>query len=229
MHAQDTDVPEELVQLALLVMSDVPSQAALDSARGRVRERIEAVDDETLRMLYRAMESFLAGFAQRGAGSVEAAERSFERAIELAERVNARAERSEAFRVMSEAYNQLLDIRGTGYRLVTAGRARAAAERAVALDETNPFAHLTAAAYFIGAPGIAGGDDRRGARHLEDAARLAPDSEYVDFLVSVWRAHLASKAGDRAAAQRWIARAAGIYPGNWWLAAVAAELDVPLP
>lgn len=228
MHAENT-IPPELAELAVFVMSEVPQRAEFDAVRARADAGIAAVSDETRRTLYLAMESFLVGFAERGSGSPEAAANSFERAIELAERVNERRETSEAYRVMSEAYNQLLDMRGTGYRLMAVGRARTAAERAVSLDERNAFAHVTAAAYFIGAPALAGGDDRRGRRHLDEAARLAPDSEYIGFLVSVWRARLAGEAGDRSAAARWIASAAAIYPRNWWLATVARELGVALP
>jgi tetratricopeptide (TPR) repeat protein len=227
--AEIPPVPAELDELALTVMRDAPTREEVLARAVQVDATIARLADPAARDLFTAMRQFLVGFAIRGTGGLVEAEEYFERAIELAKRANARTESSEGHRVLADGYNQLLDLGGSGYKLFNVGRARRAAVTAVELDGSNPLAHATAAGFFVNAPAIAGGDPERARAHLDAAGRLAGDSQYLRFLVSVWDAHLARADGAQTAAQAAIDRAHAIFPRNWWLAEVAVKLDLELP
>ena len=227
--SQFPPVPLELRGFADYAMSTDPSRAELERTVRGVDRAIAAEPDEAARTLLRAMRDFLVGFAVLGRGDTETAEELFERTIEQAREANALRESSEGYRVVADAENQLLDLRGTGYRLLSVGRARRAAESAVALDPGNPLARIAATAFHVNAPAIAGGDREAGLRHLEEARRLAGESEYVRFLVFVWEGRVAVQDGRMAAAEKSFARAHAIYPENWWMRALAREAGVRLP
>lgn len=229
MYAQMPPVPVELERFAVYVMGESPTgREALERAT-TIDAVIAGYDLPEARSLFKAMSIFLVGFATRGEGRLEEAEGYFERSIELARQANAGIDSSEGQRILADGYNQLLDIGGAGFKMFNVGRARRAADRAVELDPSNPLAHVAAAGFYINAPGIVGGDRARGSRHVEEARRLAVDSDYVLFLVAVWDARLAREEGDPDGAREAIARAHAIFPDNWWLAEVAGELGVGLP
>ena len=222
-------VPDELERFALFVMRDAPAREAAFEQAEIVDRVIRGYPEPAARDLYAAMLHHLLGFVERGNGRDRESERYFELAIEFARRANERVETSEGHRVLADAYNQLLDLGGTGFRMFNVGRARRAAEAAVDLDPGNPLAHMAAASFFINAPGFVGGDVERGRSHLHAAARLGGESAYVAFLVAVWEARLAHADGRTGAARTALARAHAIFPQNWWLAAVSDELGIELP
>ncbi len=222
-------VPEELERFAVQVMRETPEREVAFRQAELLERVIRGYRQPAARDLYTAMLHYLLGHVERGQGLDREAERSFERAIEFARSANERFETSEGHRVLADSYNQLLDLGGTGYRVLNVGRARRAAETAVDLDPRNPLAHIAAAGFFTNAPRFAGGDPVRGREHVETAARLGGDSEYVPFLVAIWEAKLAHAEGRSSAAQAALARAHAIFPRNWWLASVADELEIELP
>lgn len=222
-------VPEELERFALLVMRDAPGREAAFRQAELVDRVIRRHPQPEARELYTAMLHHLLGFVERGHGHDRESERYFELAIEFARSANERFETSEGHRVLADAYNQLLDLGGTGFRMFNVGKARRAAEAAVRLDPRNPLAHVAAASFFINAPGFVGGDLDRGRSHVETAARLSGDSQYVTFLVSVWQARLAHTEGRDDDARAAIERAHAVFPRNWWLASVSEELGIELP
>jgi tetratricopeptide (TPR) repeat protein len=221
--------PVELDELARFVMRDSPSMARATERANAVIPVIDAQSDPAARELFGAMRLFLLGFAARGNGRIDRADAHFEESVRRAERANELRPSSEGFRVLADAHNQLLDIRGTAYKIFNAWKARENAVRAVELDERNPLAQLAAASYFVSAPPIAGGDLSRGERHIAAARINGTASEYVRFLVAVWEGRLAAQRGDRPGAQASLARAHAIYPNSWWLAEIAASLEVELP
>ncbi|MFW6260307.1 MAG: hypothetical protein ACOC6J_01860 [Spirochaetota bacterium] len=222
-------VPDELERFALFVMRDDPARDAAFEQAELVERVIRGYREPAARDLYTAMLHHLLGFVERGNDRDRESERYFELAIEFARRANHRVETSEGHRVLADSYNQLLDLGGTGFRMFNVGRARRAAEAAVDLDPRNPLAHMVAASFFINAPGFVGGDVERGRAHVQAAARLGGDSDYVAFLVAMWEARLAHADGRTVAARSALARAHAIFPKNWWLAAVSDELGVELP
>jgi tetratricopeptide (TPR) repeat protein len=227
--ADSPPVPDELERFALFVMRDAPAREAAFEQAEIVDRVIRGYREPAARDLYTAMLHHLLGFVERGNGRDGESERYFELAIEFARSANERVETSEGHRVLADAYNQLLDLGGTGFRMFNVGRARQAAETAVELDPRNPLAHMAAAGFFINAPRFVGGDLVRGRSHVDTAARLGGDSEYVTFLVAVWEAKLAHAEGRTSAARAALARAHTIFPRNWWLASVGDELGIELP
>lgn len=221
-------VPAELDKLLALVMAGRPSEQTIAAQADEALETIRQYPREADRARLEASLEFLVGFGRLGLEATAAAQANFERAARLAERANRLEQTSEGYRVLADSLSQLLELRGTAYRVVNAGRARSAAERAVELNASNPFAHIAAASYYASAPSFAGGSPARAAGHLETAARLS-DDPYVVFFVAAWEAQLADASGDRPAAAEAIGRASRIFPDNWWLEAVASRMGVDLP
>ncbi|MFW5737848.1 MAG: hypothetical protein ACOCYX_02970 [Spirochaetota bacterium] len=224
--AEIPPAPPELEAFARFVMAESPPSAEIARRVADLDSVISAYADPAAREVFVATRAHLAGFAERGNGRTAAADVWFVQAVESAERANALEPSSEGFRVLADAHNQLLDIRNTGYKMFNAWQARDNAVRACELDQSNPLAHLSAAAFFVSAPPIAGGDIQRGAEHLEHAKRLGADSEYVRFLIAVWEGRLDAKLGRVRDAELALAQAYAIYPGNWWLMEIAGELGV---
>lgn len=221
-------VPDELEQFALFVMRGAPDRVTVFDRAESVDRVIRGYRQPEARDLYTAMLHHLLGFVERGHGRDRESERYFELAIEFARSANERFETSEGHRVLADSYSQLLDLGGTGFRMLNAGKARRAAETAVELDPRNPLAHVSAAGFFISAPRFVGGDFERARSHLEAAASLHGGSGYVAFLVAVWEARLAHADGRTGAARAAIERANAIFPDNWWLASVSDELGIEL-
>ena len=220
--------PAELETLLALVVTGRPSEQTIVAQAEEALQRIRQYPREADRAHLEASLEFLLGFGRMGLGSTDAAQTNFERAARLAERANRLDPTSEGYRVLADSLSQLLELRGTAYRVVNAGRARSAAERAVELDPSNPFAHVAAASYYASAPSFAGGSPARAAAHLETASRLT-DDPHVVFFVAVWEAQLAESSGNRQAAADAIGRAHRVFPDNWWLEAVASRIRVDLP
>ncbi len=233
-------VPPELVALSELVMNDRPSVEELRRSAAEAAGIGSRIEDPADRLRHVAMLEFLVGFGELGMGLRSEADASFQRAADFARRSNRVRETSEAARVLADALNQLLGLRGAGYRVLYASRARTAAHRAVELDPANPFAHLALAAFLASAPPVAGGDPQAAQHHLGTAASLT-DDRLARFLIAIWNARIiaatASAGGapadqsdqsDEALAEA-IGKAYAIFPRNWWLAEVAADLGMQLP
>ena len=191
-------------------------------------EAIGAIPDETSRTLHDAQRLFLLGFDAIGRGNTSTGEAYVEQSMEAARDSLAEHESSEGYRILADGYNQLLKVRGRAYQMFHFRSARDTADRAVELDRRNPLAHVSAASYYLSAPGIAGGDVRRGLEHIEAAARLRGDNRYVSFLVSMWAARGAYQTGSTESARRSLLHAKEIYPDNWWLREVSEELSITL-
>ena len=226
-YAERAPVPAELEELADVVMANQSSREVQSSAEAAERA-ISAIPDPLSRNLHDAQRLFLLGFEAIGRGATEEGERLVEDAMAAAEASLDLEETSEGYRILADGYNQLLKVRGRGYQLLHFRTARFTADQAVKLDRRNPLAHVSAASYYLSAPGIAGGDVRRGLEHVEAAARLRGENRYVSFLVAVWAARGAAQTGSRESARRSLANAAEIYPDNWWLAEVSRELGIAL-
>jgi tetratricopeptide (TPR) repeat protein len=223
--AELAPVPPELEALAETVMANRPA-AEVERAAEAAESAIRQIADPASRDLHNAQRLFLVGFAALGDGRTDAAVEAIERSMDAARASLLAVESSEGYRILADGYNQLLKVRGRAYQVIHFRDARRSADRAVDLDRRNPLAHVSAASYYLSAPGIAGGDTRRGLEHVEAAARLGGDSGYVRFLVSVWAAQGAAQTGSRASARTSLANAAAIYPDNWWLAEIREELGI---
>ena len=230
-------VPPEVGPLVDLVINDRPSIEELRSAAAEAAVSVSRVEDPADRLRLEAIVEFLVGFGELGMGLRNEAEGSFQHAARPAEKANRLRETSDGQRVLADALNQLLELRGTGYRILNAPRARAAAFRAVELDPANPFAHIAVAAFLASAPRVAGGDPQAALRHLQVAGSLTAD-RLARFLIAVWRARVfaapAAPAGGGGSPPAGgvveaVEQAHAIFPRNWWLAEVAAGLGVELP
>ncbi len=125
---------------------------------------------------------------------------------------------------MADDYAQLMLVNGILYAITTGRKIGTFAEKALALDPSNPKAMLTLALYHLNAPGFAGGSLPK-AREMLQTLRLRDDLEQEDrFSVRVWLAVVSSRLKDSADARGYLAEAAGIYPGNTWIRDLEKEI-----
>ena len=231
-------MPTELEAFLDVAMAWESSRAGLMVAAEGALDAVAALPDSVSRLVGEAQIRFILGWVEVGFGNQRIAEKAFERSMELARRSIGERETSEGYRVLADAYNQLLNLRGTAYKLFNHQAARKSAVRAVELDEENALAHNSLAGYLISAPPIAGGNTRLGVEHslraveisrgaVETGLRddeLTGESRYVLFYSSIWLAKGLSDLGDETGAAAALATASGIYPNNWWLAEVVTDL-----
>ena len=124
--------PSELQEMAERVMSWnlLPSEVtALSEAARRAIAR-----DPVSRLVNEAQRLFLLGWAELGFGNRSAADRLFEESVEAAKASIAERETSEGYRALSDGYNQLLNIRGTAYKLFNHQAAKNSALKALVLS-----------------------------------------------------------------------------------------------
>jgi tetratricopeptide (TPR) repeat protein len=221
--------PESLDALADIVMS-ASDRATVREASEAARSDIEALTSRQYRLLHEAQRMAIMGLAERGFARdlnvSPQAEDYFDRGQELARESLEIRETSEAYRILADCLNQLLQLRGTTYKMFNAGRARDAADRAVELDNENPLALIASAAYYGSAPGIVGGDTRRALDDLEAAERHSDGSDFVEFLIALWRGRALVNSGDESGARESVLRATDIYPDVWLLRTISEELGL---
>jgi tetratricopeptide (TPR) repeat protein len=138
---------------------------------------------------------------------------------ELGKKIDAAAERGHAVLAMveesSERYRMTADLWGTMIRSNFQGKKHGkkmetATEKALALDENNPNAHVTAAKRPLFAPEKRGGDWDKAMAHLEKALSLDPESEPALILRGM--AH--EKNGDMELARKDWARILELNPNS---------------
>lgn len=224
--AADETVAEQVDRFGMMVMRDTSSAKEIERAAADVSEAIEALGTSAgfpRTAVLSAQRSYYLGFFYRGAGRERDAERAFEQAAELAREAVESRPTSEGQRVLSDALQQLLELHGTLYQLLNWRTARDAALEAIALDEQNPAAYLTAVSYLTTAPAAGGGDKEQARRYLDRASALlaseddTPSTKNQRFLAAVWSGLLEAGRGRAQASERAFDRAAAIYPQNRWL------------
>jgi tetratricopeptide (TPR) repeat protein len=221
--ANESAAESMVAELGVRVMANTLTTTELERADSAAVEAVYRLDDSQLQFLLNSQRLFYCGFFHLGRGNDRQAESCFEQAASAAARANKIEATSAGLRLRSDALQQLLEIRGTLYQMLNWRTARDAALEAVALDPGNPSAHLSAASYLTTAPALGGGDLDRARHHVSRASELVAalppeDSQLLQFLVAVWEARLAAKAGDARGTDAALARATSIYPQNWWLA-----------
>lgn len=233
--ASDANAVELVDRLGMIVIRGTDGESAVEKAAAEALEAIEAGGDRASieankRAILMAQRSFYLGFFQRGEGRERDAERLFERAAETAREAVRERPTSEGMRVLSDALQQLLELRGSLYQLLNFRAARDAAFEAIELDNENPAAYLAAVSYLATAPAAGGGDKEEAQRYLDRASALLADRDDTSsvmnlrFLVAVWQALLEASKGNTNASSRAFERAEEIYPENWWLAEMRAAV-----
>ncbi len=227
--ASDTTAAEKVDRLGVMVMKDTSSVPEVEQAAAEALEAIESDQkggphEPDLHGVLLAQRSFFLGFFFRRAGREREAERAFAEAADTARTALTDRPSSEGERVLSDALQQLLELRGTLYQLLNWRAARDAAIEAIALDQRNPAAYLSAVSYLATAPQSGGGDKEQARRYLDRANGLldgkddTPKTMNLRFLAAVWEGHLEASRGRAAEATRAFDRAAEVYPENRWLA-----------
>ena len=226
--------PESLEVFADHVMASTLDRPELVLESLIVEQDIAALPDATSRAAHGAQLLFLLAFAERGfvsqgSGSEDAADRLFLMAADLARDANRLEETSTGYRVLADCLNQLLDLRGIGYRMFNIKAARSAADCAVGLDPENPLARTAAAAFYSSAPRAVGGDPEQAICHLEQAVIHRSGRPHVDFLTHLWFGKAYLRDGRTLAATSSFRAAAAIFPENWALRRMAEDAGIPLP
>jgi len=225
--------PESLELFADHVVAATLDRPALMLESLVVEQDIAALPNAASRAVHEAQLVFLLGFAERGfvsegSGSEVAADRLFVAAAELAREANRLEESSTGHRILADCLNQLLDLRGIGYKMFNMGDAKSAADRAVELDPENPLARTAAAAFYSSAPRAFGGDPEKAIQHLEQATIHRSGRLHVDFLVHLWSAKVNMRVERIDEATASFRAAFAIFPENWALARMAEEAGVSL-
>jgi len=220
--------PESLEIFADHVMSSTMSRAELELESVAVQRDIAALPDAGSRAVHEAQRLFLLAFAERGFGSEKEADRLLIKAADLARDANRIEESSTGYRVLADCLNQLLDIRGIGYRMFNTVPARSSADRAVRIDPENPLARTAAAAFYSSAPRAVGGNPELAIRYLEQATIHRSGRLHVDFLIFLWFGKAYLELGQIEAATSSFRAAASIFPENWALREMAAEAGILL-
>lgn len=183
----------------------------------QARESFRGISDPADSAYWQARALYVAGVAERGLDAPKAAQARFEESRKLAESSLAARESSDAWRLIADNVSQLMLVNGILYTITTGRTIRIDAEKALALQPGNPKAQLTLALWFLNAPGFAGGSVPKALESL-GRLRLRADLEDEDrFAVRVWLAMASSKLRDTAAARRYLAEAAEVYPENSWI------------
>ena len=220
--AQTLPPPPALVSFANLVMTSTASRAEIRAASRAASSEISALNDEASRLVHDAERLFLQSIAQRGFApqdrtSTRDAETLLEEASSLARRANRLRPTSEGYRVLADCMNQLLDLRGLAYKMFNLGAAKDTALRAVALNEKNPLAQLSAAAFLMNVPVAVGGDPDQAREHLKRAREATDGSDFVNFLIAFWTLSYELEHGSAERAEENRRAAAAIFPQNWLL------------
>lgn len=221
--AADPTAAQQVDRLGVMVMQDTSNRTEVEQAADDARRAIDGLSDPAHAATLAAQRSVYLGFFYRGEEYEREAERAFEQAAELAGEAVQSRPTSEGQRVLSDALQQLLALRGTLYRLLNWRAARDAALEAIALDDQNPAAYLSAVSYLTTAPPAGGGDKEQAQGYLDRAGVLlenaepTPGTQNLRFLAAVWEGRLEASRGRGEASQRAFDRAAEIYPQNRWL------------
>jgi tetratricopeptide (TPR) repeat protein len=104
--------------------------------------------------------------------------------------------------------------------------ARDSVLRALELAPRSVKARISAAGYYLNAPGFAGGDAARAREILLGALELDPENRNDRFLILGWLAVASSELGNEADAERYYHRARSIYAESSWLAEIGREIGV---
>lgn len=225
--AAANDQPAALTRLSHLVISGGSDAQAVLMASERAAAEIQGVADDEHRMLFESGRLFLLGMWSLSQEDSGEADGYFTRSLELAELSLSRSESSEAHRRVSNALQQLLELRGLLFQMTEFRRALDAARRAVQLDSESPEARMSLVSYLASAPSVAGGNRDEALRQLERAEELSAgmaDAADLEFLMAVWRARLSARSGDRQSTASALAEARAIYPESWLLSQAEADI-----
>lgn len=191
-----------------------------------LRRDLSFFSDRLEQSYWLARAEFLLGSLQRSIQDRRSAIDHFDRAVYFAADAVGRREFSDGFRVLADSLGQLLTLRGIVYQLSQGLRARDAAIEALELDWDNLRAHISAGAWYLNAPEVAGGDVEYAADILEQVVTAANVNEVERFLACSFLARTSQELDERRKAQAYYFDAYEIYPRNPWLKEIARELRI---
>lgn len=202
-----------------LVYSEQGSAAEIHALLEVMRRDLRGEPDAALRAYWISRTHLLLATHHNQQEESRAAQRELEAGFAAINDALERAgEFSDGLRVRADLHAQMMFARGLIYMARHGSDARAQALRAMELDPTNINARITAAGFYLNAPGFAGGDREEGTRILESALAQGPENDNERFLILGLLAQTYGEAGDTADAGRYLQLAEEIHPRSPWIA-----------
>jgi tetratricopeptide (TPR) repeat protein len=189
--------------------------AAVELRYNRAQEElVAAFIGPRERNLWGSRLEYMMGRACKVRDEKERAAFHYENGLARAEAAMAGGGSSEAWRMMSENISQLCLVRDLGFILANGLKVGEYAEKALALDPTNPAAQIILAAAKVYPPAVFGGNPRVGILMMQEALDLGARERDDMFNIYSGIALAHSKLGHKSEAKGWFEKALELYPGN---------------
>ncbi len=121
---------------------------------------------------------------------------------------------SDAHRVLADSYMRLMSYNGTFYLVTKGPQALSLLKKAVSLDQNNYKAYISMGMYYLGAPAIGGGSNKKALEVLNIALDTADELDM--FLCNAWLGHAYKRLNDKDRAIEHYSKALAIYPDSQW-------------
>ncbi|MFP4644244.1 MAG: hypothetical protein ACLFM0_07805 [Spirochaetales bacterium] len=224
-HAREH--PGEAVQTAeRMVLRYERGYTSMNEHLLELRSEFSYFDDRVEQAYWMSRSEFLIGSLRRAIDDRKTAVTHFEKAVYFAGDAIRRQRFSDAYRCLADALGQLLTLRGLVYQISHGLQARDAVLRALELDWTNRRAHISAGAWYLNAPVVAGGDVDYATEILAQVVADPQASDIERFLADGFLALAYEEVNERARAREAYGRALEMFPRNPWLSYIASELEI---
>jgi tetratricopeptide (TPR) repeat protein len=151
-------------------LNDEISSEALVEGISAFEDTLIAENETWEKLYWLSRMALIRGQIYYEAGNNEASLVELEKSHRLIEDSIAIQEHSDSWRIRSEASSLIMVQRGLLYIILNFKKAQKQAAKSLELDPDNARSHLIVAQFLTNAPGIAGGDMRKGLEILEEQA-----------------------------------------------------------
>lgn len=193
-----------------------------------LRKDLSYFDDRLEQSYWLSRSEFLIGSLRRAIDDRRTAISHFERAVYFAGDAVTNRAFSDGYRSLADALGQLLTLRGLVYQITHGLQARDAMLRALDLDWDNRRAHISAGAWYLNAPEVAGGNVEYAIEILTHTTADPRADDVERFLANGFLALACEELNERTQARQAYERAREIFPRNPWLTLIASELEIPI-
>ncbi len=191
-----------------------------------LRREFSYFDDRLEQSYWLSRSEFLIGSLRRTIDDRRTAVSHFEKAVYFAEDAVTRRVFSDGYRSLADALGQLLTLRGLIYQITHGLKTRDAVLQALDLDWDNRRAHISAGAWYLNAPEVAGGNVEYAVEILTQLTADPHADDIERFLANGFLALACEEVNERARAREAYAGASTIFPNNPWLRHIAEELEI---